>query len=369
MNKKYVDVAVIGGGPAGLTAAYEAAISGASVCLIDENKTPGGQLFKQIHKFFGSQFHRAGTRGFRIAEMLVRDVLEAKVDVMLDAVAWSVTPGYKIAVTVGDEHTWIVEAKKIIMATGAAENTLAFPNSTLPGIIGAGAAQTLMNIRKVRPGSRAVVVGTGNVGLIVSYQLLQAGVDVVALVEAAPSIGGYLVHAGKIRRAGVDILTRTTITAAWGEETVEGVTIADVDDKFQPVAGTERDVDCDLVAIAVGLHPMTELCWMMDCEFRFSGGLGGFIPVHDRNMETSRHGIYIAGDVAGIEEASIAIEEGRLAGIAASEALGYIPRKMAGELKKKSHRNMDELRSGSHGAAIARLKEEIMGVDTCKISC
>lgn len=362
MNKKYVDVAVIGGGPAGLTAAYEAAISGASVCLIDENKTPGGQLFKQIHKFFGSQSHRAGTRGFRIAELLVQDVLDAKVDVMLDAIAWSITPGYKIAVTVADEHTWIVEAKKIIVATGAAENTLAFPNSTLPGIIGAGAAQTLMNIRKVRPGNRAVVVGSGNVGLIVSYQLLQAGVDVVALVEAAPSIGGYLVHAGKIRRAGVEILTRTTITAAHGNETVEGVTIADVDEKFQPVPGTERGVDCDLVAVAVGLHPMTELCWMMSCEFTFSGGLGGHIPAHDRNMETSRRGIYIAGDVSGIEEASVAIEEGRLAGIAASEALGYIPHKMAAGLKERIHRNMADLRSGSHGAVIADLKNEIMEV-------
>lgn len=361
MNKKYVDVAVIGGGPAGLSAAYEAAISGAKVCLIDENQTPGGQLFKQIHKFFGSQSHHAGTRGFRIAQMLVADVVEAKVDLMLDAIAWEIMPGYKIGVTVGGEHTWIVEAKKIIMATGAAENTLAFPNSTLPGIIGAGAAQTLMNIRKVRPGNRAVVIGTGNVGLIVSYQMLQAGVDVAALVEAAPGIGGYLVHASKLRRAGVEILTRTTVVRAHGEESVEGVTIADVDEKFQPVPGTERRIDCDLVAVAVGLHPMTELCWMMQCECKHCRGLGGFIPAHDRNMETSRHGIYIAGDVSGIEEASIAIEEGRLAGIAASESLGYIPHPMAKELKETIHRNMEELRSGSHGAVIAKLKKEIMG--------
>lgn len=361
MNKKYVDIAVIGGGPAGLSAAYEAAISGAKVCVIDENKTLGGQLFKQIHKFFGSQAHRAGTRGFRIAEILVKNVLDANVDLMTDAIAWTIDPGYKIGVTVGGEHTWIVEAKKIIFATGAAENTLAFPNSTLPGIIGAGAAQTLMNIRKVKPGNKAVVVGTGNVGLIVSYQMLQAGVDVLALVEASPKIGGYLVHASKLRRAGVNIMTGTTIVEAHGTDSVEAVTIADVDSSFQPIPGTERKIECDLVAIAVGLHPLTELCWMMQCEFVYSGGLGGFIPKHDRNMETSRHGIYIAGDLAGIEEASVAIEEGKLAGIAASEALGYIAHDIAKELKGKIHSNLEELRSGSHGTVIAKLKKEIWG--------
>lgn len=361
MNKKMVDIAVIGGGPAGLSAAYEAAISGAKVCLIDENKMLGGQLFKQIHKFFGSQSHHAGTRGFRIGEMLVKNVLDAKVDVLSDAIAWSINPGYKIGVTVSEEYTVNVEAKKVIIATGAAENTLSFPGSTLPGIIGAGAAQTLMNIRKVRPGNRAVVVGSGNVGLIVSYQMLQAGIDVIAVLEAAPTIGGYLVHASKIRRAGVDILTRTTVVRAEGEDEVQRITIASVDDEFEPIAGTERTIDVDLVAIAVGLHPMAELCWMLGCEFVYSGGLGGFVPKHNFNMETSREGVYIAGDVSGIEEASVAIEEGRLAGIAASEALGYIPHSMAKELKQKCLDNLSELRSGEYGSKIAEFKKEIMG--------
>ena len=361
MNKKYVDIAVIGGGPSGLSAAYEAAISGASVCLIDENKTLGGQLFKQIHKFFGSKVHKAGTRGFRIGELLLKDVIEANVDIMSDAIAWGINPGYKIGVTVADEKTWSIEAKKIIIATGAAENILAFPGSTLPGIIGAGAAQTMMNIRNVRPGNRAVIVGSGNVGLIVSYQLMQAGVDVVALVEAAPSIGGYLVHASKIRRAGVDILTGTTIMRAIGDSEVEAVEIADADGNFEPIPGTQRRIDCDLVCIAAGLHPMSELCWMMQCDFVYCGGLGGHVPKHDRDMQTSRTGIYIAGDIAGIEEASIAIEEGRLAGIAASEALGYIPHKMARELKDSIWDSLGELRSGSHGAHTAELKKQVMG--------
>ena len=360
MNKKYVDIAIIGSGPAGMSAAYEAAECGAKVCIIDENKLPGGQLFKQIHKFFGSKNHRAGVRGFRIAEELVRKVKDSGAEILLDSIAWGIAPGNKIGVTVSEEKTWMIEAKKIIIATGAAENPLAFPNSTLPGIIGAGAAQTLMNIQKVRPGRKALVVGSGNVGLIVSYQLMQAGVDVIGLVEAASEISGYLVHASKIRRAGVPIWTKTTIVNAEGEKEVERVTIADVDEQFLPVKGTERDLEVDLVCLAVGLHPLTELCWMSGCDFTYSGKLGGYVPKHNCDMETSVEGIYIAGDVSGIEEASIAIEEGKLAGVAAAQALGYIPKDTAVELKSRILENIDELRSGSRGQEIAYCKEQIM---------
>ena len=99
---------------------------------------------------------------------------------------------------------------------------------------------------------------------------------------------------------------------------------------------------------------------MLGCETKFHGGLGGFVPRHDVNMETSLHGIYIAGDVSGIEEASVAIEEGRLAGLAAAESLGYIPQALAAELKGKALANLDELRSGERGERIAGFKKEIM---------
>ena len=103
-------------------------------------------------------------------------------------------------ITDGKDHT--IKAKKIVMATGASENALAFPGCTLPGVMGAGAAQTMINVNRVLPGQKIIMVGSGNVGLIVSYQLMQAGADVLALIEAAPKIGGYGVHAAKIRRAG-----------------------------------------------------------------------------------------------------------------------------------------------------------------------
>ena len=244
------DIAVIGAGSAGLSAAYQAASAGADVLVIDENHLPGGQLFKQIHKFFGSRAHQAGTRGFQIGQV------------------YGIERDCSLGVIHDGEH-YVVRAKKVIVATGAKENYMAFPGSTLPGVMGAGAAQTMVNVNRVLPGRRVVMLGSGNVGLIVSYQLMQAGADVVALVEAAPKIGGYAVHAGKLRRAGVPILVGHTITRVMGDGQVERVEIAQVDKQFHPIPGTERVLEADTVCLAVGLNPMTELVWMAGCKFCF----------------------------------------------------------------------------------------------------
>ena len=189
-----VELLIVGAGPAGLSAACEAAKAGVQVMIIDENLRPGGQLFKQIHKFFGSRVHRAGTRGFRIGEMLLKETEELGVEVQL---------GYPVYGIFSENHVLYgsrdgvkkLHAKKIILATGANENNLCFEGSILPGVMTAGAAQTMINLHHVLPGQKVVMVGSGNVGLIVSYQLLQAGAEVVGLVEAAPAIGGYGVHA------------------------------------------------------------------------------------------------------------------------------------------------------------------------------
>ena len=246
------------------------------------------------------------------------------------------------------EH-WVVKAKKVIVATGAKENYLAFPGSTLPGVMGAGAAQTMINVNRVLPGQRILMLGSGNVGLIVSYQLMQAGADVVALVDAAPNIGGYGVHAGKIRRAGVPFYISHTIKQVTGKDQVEQVEIIQVDSKFQPIPGTEKTFDVDTVCLAVGLNPMTELIWMTGCEFCFIPAFGGHVPLHDGNMETSVPGLYVAGDVTGVEEASSAMEEGNLAGVAAAEALGLLSPEEAAAKKGEIRGRLDILRSGLFG--------------------
>jgi len=357
------DVAVIGGGPAGLAAAIEAARPGARVTLVDENSRPGGQLFKQIHKFFGSEEHHAGVRGYRIGEMLLKQARDLKIKVLLDTAVWGLFPGENREGSevglVRKDGVSVVRARRVIVATGATENALAFPGWTLPGVMGAGAAQTLININRVLPGRRALMIGAGNVGLIVSYQLMQAGAKVVGVVEALPCIGGYHVHAAKLRRAGVPMYTGHIVVRAGGKGRVRSATIARIGKNWKPIPGTEKRLQVDLITFAVGLRPQADLCWMVGCKFAHLPTLGGHVPVHDANMLTSIQGMYVAGDIAGIEEASTALEEGRLAGVAAAESLGCYTSREARTLKKEAHARLAALRMGTYGEMRRQAKERL----------
>lgn len=363
MNKE-IEILIIGAGPAGLSAAIEAAKNGAEVLVVDENEKPGGQLFKQIHKFFGSRRHKAGVRGFDIGTELLEEVQKLGVTVMLNTVAYGFYPnGEGVALAVNGEEGIIVHPKKVIMATGASENPLAFPGWTLPGVVGAGAIQTMINVHRVSVGHRVLMIGSGNVGLIVSYQLLQAGIDVAGIVEAAPQLGGYGVHSAKIRRAGVPLYVSHTVIEAVPNADMSGIKgaiIAEVDDYFQPISGTEQFIECDVIGIAVGLTPDVALPAMADVTFVNGERLGSQVPMHDRNMETTKEGIYVAGDSAGVEEASSAIEEGKLAGIAAAEALGKIDAATAKELKENVWNSLNQLRTGPFGSGRHDAKEKII---------
>lgn len=357
-----VQSVVIGAGPAGLAAAIEIAKAGGQVVLIDENSRPGGQLFKQIHKFFGSREHRAGVRGYDIGTQLLEETKNLGVEVLLDSPVYGIyrEKDSLLISYIQEGKEKAIAAEKVILAAGGMENALAFPGSTLPGVMGAGCAQTMINVHRVLPGKRVVMVGSGNVGLIVSYQLLQAGAEVLALVEASPSIGGYGVHASKIRRAGTPIKVSHTVKRALGTTQVEAVELVRLDEKFNPIAGTEEILEADTVCIAVGLSPMTELAWLIGCDFTFIPTLGGHIPLHDVNMETSVPGIYVAGDIAGVEEASTAMEEGRLAGIAAAEALGLYIKDEAKALKDQVWARLDALRTGPFGQGRYDAKKQVL---------
>lgn len=316
------DIAVVGGGPAGLCAATVAAKLGAKVVLVDDNPRLGGQLIKQTHKFFGSKSHHCGTRGMDIATLLASELQATSAELFLDTSVVGCYGGDTLALASRDRFTKL-RFRNLVIATGAAENSVLFANNDLPGVYGAGAVQTLMNVFGVRPGRRVLMVGSGNIGLIVSYQLIQAGVDVVALVEALPRVGGYHVHAAKLARLGVPILTGHTIRAAIGRERVQGAVICRVDKNFRPKPGTDRRLRVDTICVAVGLTPLTELLWQLGCHMAYVPELGGHVAWHDEHMQTSRPGVYVAGDVSGIEEASTAMLEGRIAGAhAAFRVLG-----------------------------------------------
>ncbi len=362
------ELVIIGGGPAGLCAAVSAAESGAQVLVIERNKTLGGQLVKQTHMFFGSEKQYASTRGIDITEILL-DKLESykeKVEILTETTVVGMFEDGVISVLHKEDNYYKIKPKAVIVATGAFEKALAFPNNDLPGIYGAGAVQTLMNVHGVKPGNRVLMVGAGNIGLIVSYQLMQAGVEVAAILDAAPRIGGYLVHASKIRRMGVPILTSHTVKEAVGESCLEKAVICQVDERFKPIEGTDREFDVDVMCISVGLTPLNELLAMRGCEMKYIPQLSGFVPVRNENYETTVENVFAAGDSTGVEEASAAMVEGYLAGICAAAKIGYVPDNFE-ERKDDYVKQLDDLRSGPVGKHILAGIEQIVAAGGCHV--
>jgi len=299
-----VEAMVIGGGPAGMSAAIELGKLRIKTLLVDDKHALGGKLLLQTHRFFGSRSAVfAGTRGIEIAKKLSSEVrAQETVEIWLNSPALAVFSDQKVGVLKEGRRYVLVRPKVLVVATGARERSLLFPGNTLPGVYGAGAFQTLLNRDLVRPAEKLFVVGGGNVGLIAAYHALQAGIEVVGLCEALPECTGYKVHKDKLVRLGVPIYTSHTVLAAHGKEHVEAITIVQVDERFQPIPGTEKTFRCDTILIAVGLDPVDEF-------YRKAQEFG--IPV------------FACGDAQEIAEASAAIFTGRIAGRRAARALGH----------------------------------------------
>jgi sarcosine oxidase subunit alpha len=175
------------------------------------------------------------------------------------------------------------------------------------------------------------------------------------VVEAMPEIGGYHVHAAKIRRLGVPILTSHTVVRALGKERVEGAMIAQIDGKFEPIPGTERELAVDLICLAVGLNPSTRLLEQAGAQMGYVPELGGRVPLHSPLMETTVPGVYVAGDCAGIGEASTAMLEGELA------AFSLLAKKRF-EVREKIalvQRSLEKLRRGPFGERPRTGKEKV----------
>ncbi len=295
---------ILGGGPAGLSAAIELGEHQIPCLLIDDKEHLGGKLVLQTHRFFGSvQAVHAGTRGIEIARKLAEQVEQnPQVSVWRASTALAVFSDHRVGILRADPPAYhLVEPQVLIVATGARERSLVFPGNTLPGVYGAGAFQTLVNRDLVRPAERLFIVGGGNVGLIAAYHALQAGIEVVGLAEVLPQCGGYKVHADKVRRLGVPIYTSHTVIKTHGDEGVTAITIAQVDEQFEPIPDTYRTCACDTVLIAVGLDPVDE----------FTDKARAF------GMQ-----VFDAGDAQEIAEASAAMFTGKIAGRRAAQALG-----------------------------------------------
>jgi sarcosine oxidase subunit alpha len=334
-----VPVLIIGGGPAGLSAAIELGRLGIETLLVDDKHRLGGKLVLQTHRFFGSTHAvYAGRRGIDIATTLERDVRAFhSVRMWINSTALAVFSDQKVGVLQDGTRYVLVRPEVLLVAAGAREKSLAFRGNTLPGVYGAGAFQTLVNRDLIRAAEKLFIVGGGNVGLIAGYHALQAGIGVVGLVEAMPECGGYKVHKDKLVRMGVPIYTSHTIVSANGTDGVESVTVAQVNKRFQPIPGTERSFPCDTVLIAVGLDPVNEF-YVKAREF----GLRAFA----------------AGDAEEIAEASAAMFDGKIKGLEIARALGH----PVGEIPPEWYRTAEILKAKPGSTAEEYLPDVESGV-------
>ncbi len=333
-----VPVLIIGGGPAGLSAAIELGKRGIRALLIDDKHRLGGKLVLQTHRFFGSyDAVYAGTRGIDIATKLETELRSyASVEIWLESSALAVFSDKRVGVLRAGTRYVQILPEIVLVTSGAREKTLAFPGNTLPGVYGAGAFQTLVNRDLVRSAGRLFIVGGGNVGLIAGYHALQAGIEVVGLVEALPECGGYKVHRDKLARFGVPIYTSHTILSADGREQVESATIARLENG-KPVPGSERSFACDTILIAIGLDPVDEF----------------YLKAREFGLRT-----YAAGDAEEIAEASAAIFSGKIRGLEVARDLG----KDVGTIAPEWYATADILKSRPGATAAEAAPEAETGV-------
>jgi len=262
INVYKTQVAIIGAGPAGLAAREVLNAYGVNCIVIDNNSRIGGQFIMQTHQFFFFEKEKkyGGMRGFDIAETLAGKSREG---IFLNSTVWDILEGKRLAVkNIVTEEIYYVEADVLIVATGAVPFMPTFENDDVPGVYTAAVVQKMMNNEFTLLGKRILTVGAGNIGYLTSYQLMQAGAKVVAIIEAQNKEGGFPVQANRVRRLGIPILTSHILLKALPNKDYTGIVGAVIAEceNFQPIAGTEKVIEgIDAINICTGLVPDDQL--------------------------------------------------------------------------------------------------------------
>jgi NADPH-dependent 2,4-dienoyl-CoA reductase/sulfur reductase-like enzyme len=323
-----VDVAVIGAGAAGLAAAVRAREVGAErVLVLDRNSELGGILPQCIHTGFGLHYFRENLTG---PEYITRFIERAKmldVNFRTDTMVLNVRPDRSLLATNSREGLVEVRAKATVLAMGCRERTrgaLSIPGTRPAGILTAGTAQRLMDVEGYMPGKRIVILGSGDIGMIMARRLSLEGARVEAVVEMLPYPGGLPRNVVQcLEDFRIPLLLRHTVTSILGRDRVSGVVIAELDENGSPVSGTERTIECDTLILSVGLIPENELS--EGAGVLLDQATGG--PVVDEHMQTSVNGMFACGNVVHVHDLVDHVTE---TGIKAGEsaalfALGRLP--------------------------------------------
>lgn len=324
-------IVIVGGGPAGMAAAvsaHEAGVPENEICLIDRGFSLGGILVQCIHNGFGLKTFGEELTGPEYAEKFAKKIAEYRIEVKTDTI---VTAVEEKTDEDGKQHRYVtaqnnkdgvfkIDAGAVVLAMGCRERSrgaLNIPGTRPAGIYTAGTAQRYVNIMGYMPGRRVVILGSGDIGLIMARRMTLEGAKVLAVCELMPYSGGLTRNIVQcLNDFDIPLMLSHTVVDIEGKERVTGVTVAKVDENRQPIPGTEKHFDCDTLLLSVGLLPENELTRAAGIEIdRLTGG-----AVVDQNRQTSLPGIFAAGNVLHVHDlADFASEEAAAAGIAAAK--------------------------------------------------
>ncbi|MDO5337263.1 MAG: FAD-dependent oxidoreductase [Eubacteriales bacterium] len=306
-NTKVCTLAVIGGGPAGLAAALAAKEAGCTdILILERDKALGGILNQCIHNGFGLHTFQEELTGPEYAARFIERVREAQIPGLLNTMVLDIAPDrdgkWVLTAMNREEGLFTLRAETVILAMGCRERprgALNIPGFRPAGVYSAGTAQRLVNIEGFLPGREAVILGSGDIGLIMARRLTLEGAKVKAVAELMPYSGGLRRNIVQcLEDYGIPLLLSTTVTQVHGKERVEGVTLSRVDETRRPIPGTEQFISCDTLLLSVGLIPENELS--EKAGVAISPVTGG--PLVDESMETSKIGIFACGNVLHVHD-------------------------------------------------------------------
>lgn len=315
------EIVVIGGGPAGLAAAISAKKSGMrKVLILERDRELGGILNQCIHNGFGLHTFKEELTGPEYAERFIRMAQEAEVEYRLNTMVMDISGDKKITALNKEEGLLEIQAEAVILAMGCRERSrgaLNIPGYRPAGIFSAGTAQRLVNMEGYLPGREVVILGSGDIGLIMARRMTLEGANVKVVAELMPYSGGLKRNIVQcLDDFGIPLKLSHTVVDIKGKERVEGVTLAQVDEKGKPIPGTEEEYRCDTLLLSVGLIPENELSREMGVELNpVTSG-----PQVSESLETSVDGVFACGNVLHVHDlVDFVSEEAEAAGRHAAE--------------------------------------------------
>ena len=309
------DIVIIGGGPAGLAAAAAAKKEGVDSILILERDTQlGGILNQCIHNGFGLHTFKEELTGPEYAQRFIDQVEELKIEYKLNTMVMDITPDKQITAMNRTDGLFHIQAKAIVLAMGCRERSrgaLNIPGYRPAGIYSAGTAQRLVNIEGFMPGREVVILGSGDIGLIMARRMTLEGAKVKVVAELMPYSGGLKRNIVQcLDDFGIPLKLSHTVVDIKGKERLEGITLAAVDDKGKPIPGTEEEYTCDTLLLSCGLIPENEISRSIgvDMEPVTSG------PIVNESLETSVEGVFACGNVLHVHDLVDFVSEEAAAG-------------------------------------------------------